>query len=168
MRFLLPGVLAFAVAALGACGGGSEKKPPPAVSAQQRGVLDTVDRLQVASRRGDGEQICTEIFTTKLARSVEAKSKTSCAKEVKQKLFSPQAEARARARRPVQRRPRRRDGHGADREGLDSEPRETCGSVADRRGQAGARALVVRISLPPVRALGHFGSGTRVPQLMGT
>ncbi len=51
MRFLLPGVLAFAVAALGACGGGSEKKPSPAVSAQQRGVLDTVDRLQVASRR---------------------------------------------------------------------------------------------------------------------
>ena len=92
MRFLLPGVLAFAVAALGACGGGSEKKPSPAVSAQQRGVLDTVDRLQVASRRGDGEQICTEIFTTELARSVEAKSKTSCAKEVKQKLFSPQAE----------------------------------------------------------------------------
>ncbi|MDQ3480072.1 MAG: hypothetical protein M3423_01860 [Actinomycetota bacterium] len=93
MRFLMPGLLAFAIAAtLGACGGGSEKKPSPAVSAQQRGVLDTVDRLQVASRRGDGEQICTVIFTTKLARSVEAKAKTSCAKEVKEKLFSPQTE----------------------------------------------------------------------------
>ncbi|MCA1707126.1 MAG: hypothetical protein LC808_29215 [Actinobacteria bacterium] len=93
MRFLLLGLLAFAIAAmLGACGGGSEKKPPPPVSAQQRGVLDTVDKLQAASRGGDGEQICTEIFTTKLARSVEAAARTSCAEEVKRKLFSPQAE----------------------------------------------------------------------------
>ncbi|MBA3370217.1 MAG: hypothetical protein H0T96_02000 [Thermoleophilaceae bacterium] len=93
MRVLMPGLLAFAIAAtLGACGSGSEKKAPPAVSAQQRGVLDTVDSLQAASRRGDGQQICTEIFTTRLARSIEAASKTTCAKEVKEKLFSRQAE----------------------------------------------------------------------------
>jgi hypothetical protein len=90
MRFLIAGLVT--IAAFAACGAGSEKKPSSTVSAQQRGVLDTVDALQAASRRGDGEQICTEIFTVQLARSVEAAAKTSCAKEVKEKLFSPQVE----------------------------------------------------------------------------
>ena len=39
--------------------------------------------LQAAGRDGDGDRICDQIFTPKLANSV------SCAKEVKKNLFSP-------------------------------------------------------------------------------
>jgi hypothetical protein len=49
-----------------------------------------VSDLQAASRDGDGARICNQIFTAKLADSVTSASKTgSCAKEVKQNLFSP-------------------------------------------------------------------------------
>ena len=46
--------------------------------------------LQAASRDGDGDRICDQIFTPKLADSVTSASKDgSCAKEVKKNLFSP-------------------------------------------------------------------------------
>jgi hypothetical protein len=93
LRFPTPGLLAIAIAAtLVACGGDSEQQPPAQVSAQQRGALETVDRLQTASRRGDGQEICTKIFTAELAQSIKKAAKTSCPKEVKRKLFSPDAE----------------------------------------------------------------------------
>jgi hypothetical protein len=87
-----------AVAALAGCGG-SDKDSPPAqkpqsatVSGSQRGILTTVDALQTASRKGDGRTICAELFTPQLVKSVEAAAKRSCAKEVRQRLFTPDAE----------------------------------------------------------------------------
>ena len=74
---------------LAACGGNSHKpETPPAVPAEQRGVLETIDNLQGAIKRGDGERVCGRIFTPALARSVEAASKAKCPKEVSRKLFT--------------------------------------------------------------------------------
>jgi hypothetical protein len=78
---------------LPACGGSSSKsEPPPAVPEEQRGVLATIDDLQGAIKRGDGEGICGRIFTPELARSVESASKTSCPKEVSRELFTDNAD----------------------------------------------------------------------------
>ena len=68
--------------------GGSEDK----ASADEQAVRKVMADLQTAAREGDGKQICTEIFTVKLAGSVRKASKSkSCAKEVKTKVFSPKA-----------------------------------------------------------------------------
>ena len=49
--------------------------------------------LQTASREGDGERICNQIFTPKLSNSVTRSSASgSCATEVKAKLFSAQTQ----------------------------------------------------------------------------
>lgn len=95
-RLLIVLVYLAAAAPLAACGG-SDKPPaeqasPATVSSDQRGVLDTIDALQAASRKGDGQAICRGIFTPELSRSVAAAAKRSCAGEVRSKLFSPQAE----------------------------------------------------------------------------
>src|SRR5215210_7256938 len=81
------------VAALAGCGGSSDEpssapKPSAAVSGEQRTILATVDALQVASRKGDGEGVCADLFTPALVKSVEASAKRSCAKEVRQRMFS--------------------------------------------------------------------------------
>jgi hypothetical protein len=86
-----------AVAALAGCGGSdkdtpSAQKSPQAVSGSERGILATVDALQTASRKGDGRMICGDLFTAQLVKSVEAASKRSCAKEVRKRLFTPDAE----------------------------------------------------------------------------
>jgi hypothetical protein len=78
-----------AVAAIAACGGSHRQPARPTVSGSERGVLETMDALQRASRAGDGQAICGGIFTARLVRSVEAAAKRSCAKEVRQRLFSP-------------------------------------------------------------------------------
>ncbi len=59
----------------------------PAVQAQERGIIDTVDALQTAARAGHGRQVCTTLFTLRLAQSIAGASKQSCAAEVKQNLF---------------------------------------------------------------------------------
>ena len=82
-------------ALLAGCGDDEPATPgqaSPSVSGGQRGVLETIDALQTASRKGDGETICGDIFTAKLVRSVEAAAKRSCAEEVREQLFSPKAE----------------------------------------------------------------------------
>lgn len=80
----------------GGCGGSedrsAQRQSKSTVSGDQRGVLQTIDALQIATRKGDGQAICGEIFTPELARSVEAASKHSCPHEVRQRLFSPRAE----------------------------------------------------------------------------
>ena len=86
-------VLLTAVAALAGCGGssdepGSTPQPSAAVRGDQRTILATVDALQVASRKGDGETVCAELFTPALVKSVEAAANRSCAREVRQRLFS--------------------------------------------------------------------------------
>lgn len=81
-------------AALTACGGSDEDaqtRPEGPVGGDQRGVLATIDALQTASRRGDGQKICNEIFTPQLARSVAKASDTSCPVEVGLNLFGPGA-----------------------------------------------------------------------------
>ena len=92
----LAGVLtaAVVVAALAGCGG--DNKPTGDTSTKsdnQTAVKQVMADLQAASRAGDGNRICTQIFTPKLADSVTKSSTTgSCAKEVKQKLFSRKAQ----------------------------------------------------------------------------
>ena len=87
-----------AVAALAGCGGSDDASTPPAqkpqaaVSGSERGILATVDALQTASRKGDGRRICADLFTPQLVRSVEAAAKRSCAREVRTRLFTPDAE----------------------------------------------------------------------------
>jgi hypothetical protein len=83
--------------AIGGCGGSdkdssADQKSTTAVSGDQRGILTTIDALQTASRKGDGAKVCQELFTSKLARSVEKSAKRSCASEVKTNLFAPDAE----------------------------------------------------------------------------
>ena len=87
-----------AVAALAGCGS-SDKDSTPAqkpqaavVSGSERGILTTVDALQTASRKGDGRAICGDLFTPQLVKSVEAAAERSCAKEVRKRLFTPDAE----------------------------------------------------------------------------
>jgi hypothetical protein len=91
MRTALPvvGVLLIA-SALPGCGGSDKTTSTAttvAVQAQQRGILDAVDALQTAARAGEGQRICTTLFTLRLARSIATSSKHSCAAEVKQNLF---------------------------------------------------------------------------------
>lgn len=88
--------LLLALVALPGCGGsdddkGSTSTAAPAVQGDQRAVLETIDELQIASRSGNGGRVCSEIFTKSLVRSIEASSKRSCAAEVREKLFTPDA-----------------------------------------------------------------------------
>jgi len=80
-----------AVAIVG-CGDSNDGGSGGNASADEQAVRKVMADLQTASREGDGKQICTEIFTVKLAGSVKKASKSkSCAKEVKTKVFSPKA-----------------------------------------------------------------------------
>lgn len=56
-------------------------------------VRQVLTDLESASREGDGERICNQIFTPKLANLVTSSSASgSCATEVKSKLFSADAQ----------------------------------------------------------------------------
>src|SRR5215210_5479402 len=97
LRAMTSVAVVIATAALAGCGGAdkpapSKQKPAQSVSNDERGVLATVDALQTASRKGDGQAICTDLFTPKLVKSVEAAAKRSCATEVRKNLFDPNAE----------------------------------------------------------------------------
>jgi hypothetical protein len=62
-------------------------------SSSEAAVKQVLTDLQTASREGDGERICNQIFTPKLSNLVTASSTSgSCATEVKSKLFSPDAQ----------------------------------------------------------------------------
>jgi hypothetical protein len=82
-------------AALTGCGGDSsdsKSSSPTPKSDDTAAVKQVMADLQTASQQGDGNRICTQIFTPKLADSVTKSAKTgSCAKEVKRNLFSPRA-----------------------------------------------------------------------------
>jgi hypothetical protein len=86
-----------ATVALSGCGGGSSGDKPAgdtsSKSDDSTAVKQVMSDLQEASRTGDGKRICAQIFTPKLADSVtQSAASGSCAKEVKKKLFSPEAE----------------------------------------------------------------------------
>ena len=79
-----------ATAAIAGCGGDSASDQ---TQSDEDAVRQVLTDLQKASRSGDGERICTQIFTPKLADSVtKSASSGSCAKEVKRKLFSPKTQ----------------------------------------------------------------------------
>ena len=79
-----------AAAAIAGCGGDSASDQK---QSDEDAVRQVLTDLQEASRSGDGERICTQIFTPKLADSVtKSASSGSCAKEVKRKLFSPKTQ----------------------------------------------------------------------------
>ncbi len=81
-----------AVAALQACGDsddGTDTRPKRTVGGDQREILETIDALQGASRRGEGRTICAELFTPELARSIKRASRRSCSAEVGKRLFGP-------------------------------------------------------------------------------
>jgi len=81
-------------AATGACGGSDEprERTQPVVQDEQRAVLGVVDELRAASRRGDAEAICSELFSRSLARSITRAAGRSCADEVRARFVSPDAE----------------------------------------------------------------------------
>lgn len=73
--------------ALSGCGGSAESDQK---NSDEKAVRQVMTDLQNASRAGDGERICSQIFTPKLADSVTKSAESgSCPKEVKSKLFSP-------------------------------------------------------------------------------
>jgi hypothetical protein len=96
----LAAVAAVAVAAaMAGCGGASSSDQKTTggdaatKASDSTAVAQVLSDLQSASRAGEGNRICTQIFTPKLADSVTASAASgSCAKEVKKKLFSPKAE----------------------------------------------------------------------------
>jgi hypothetical protein len=56
-------------------------------------VRQVLTDLETASREGDGQRICNQIFTPKLANLVTSSSASgSCATEVKSKLFAADAQ----------------------------------------------------------------------------
>jgi len=62
-------------------------------SSDESAVRQVLTDLETASREGDGERICNQIFTPKLANLVTSSSTSgSCATEVKSKLFAPDAQ----------------------------------------------------------------------------
>jgi hypothetical protein len=68
--------------------GGEEGGSSDAIAVRQ-----VLTDLESASREGDGERICNQIFTPKLANLVTSSSASgSCATEVKSKLFAPDAQ----------------------------------------------------------------------------
>jgi hypothetical protein len=80
-----------AVIAITGCGGSAAESGEADV-AEENAVRFVLADLQAASRDGDGDRICNEIFTPALADSVTSASHTgSCAKEVEEELFTPQA-----------------------------------------------------------------------------
>jgi hypothetical protein len=86
-----------AVAAFAGCGSPEQGAPAApnasqAITGSERGILATVDALQSASRKGDGRAVCVDLFTPQLVKSVEASAKRTCAKEVRRRMFAPDAE----------------------------------------------------------------------------
>jgi hypothetical protein len=79
----------FGALAVGGCGG-SDDHAADQRAGDETSVRKALSDLQAASVAGDGDRICTAIFTPKLAQSVKTSSKSgSCAEEVRRNLFSP-------------------------------------------------------------------------------
>jgi hypothetical protein len=81
------GILVVAVAAavflVGRSSGGD------GAGSDEAAVRQVLTDLQTASREGDGDRVCNQIFTPKLSNAVTKSSASgSCATEVKNKLFS--------------------------------------------------------------------------------
>ena len=92
MRHVLSMRLAAGLAALVFAGCGEDDKAPPASSPadDETAITGVLTQLQNASVAGDGEKICVDIFTEKLAETVAKSAESgSCEQEVEANLFSP-------------------------------------------------------------------------------
>ena len=81
-----------AAALLVGCGETDDAQQAPPASGEQRAILSTIDALQSASRQGDADKICNELFTEALAKAIRGASRRSCEKEVRATLTSPDAQ----------------------------------------------------------------------------
>ena len=90
LKLLVAAVTAAGV--LGGCGEPDDAQQAPPASGDQRAILSTIDALQSASRQGDADKICNEIFTETLAKSIRDASRRGCEKEVRATLTSPDAQ----------------------------------------------------------------------------
>ena len=73
---------------LAGCGGddAAEGKNAKNFSGDQKEVAQVIDDLAAASREGDVERICTEIFTPALAETIGKSTGTSCSALVEKQL----------------------------------------------------------------------------------
>ena len=78
-------VAVLCTALLAGCGGGDDSDKP------ETDINAVVAELQQSSREGDGETICTVLFTENLAISVKRASGQTCAKEVADNVTSDDA-----------------------------------------------------------------------------
>ncbi len=82
----------FAALLMVGCGGDSDSE-----GSDTEAVASVMASLDAASRAGDGDRICTQLFTPKLASSVSSSSTSGdCEREVKAKLFSPMRRSASR------------------------------------------------------------------------
>jgi len=84
-------LLSFAVllSAVAIAGCGSDDKSSPAAGdSDSDKVAAVIEDLGTSARDGDGDRICTELFTSNLRISVARASGTTCPKEVSANLFS--------------------------------------------------------------------------------
>ena len=77
---------ALAATVLAGCGGSDSS------SDDEGAVREVIAELTTASRAGDGDKICNELFSPLLKQSITDASKRPCAREVSEKLFSEKAE----------------------------------------------------------------------------
>jgi hypothetical protein len=74
--------LTMAVAVAG-CGPGGKKDSSGRFKGEARLVANTVEDLQSAGKRREGDRICTELLAASLVRSIRTASRRSCVKAVK-------------------------------------------------------------------------------------
>ena len=77
-------------ALVGACGGDDDGGG----SDDQVAVAAVVEELESASKEGDGQKICDELFTENLSISVQRASGTSCGEEVAENVAADDASYR--------------------------------------------------------------------------
>ena len=78
-----------ALALLGGCGGDDSNEDR--YDGEKARVAKVIDELSAAAREGDGQTICSELFTRNLAISVARASKQPCAAEVTENVFAEEA-----------------------------------------------------------------------------
>ncbi len=77
-----------ATVALAGCGSFAT----PTRSADVKAIHDLLGKLQAFSRSGDGQRICDELLTVRLAATIASSSRTgSCAKEIRLHTYTPEA-----------------------------------------------------------------------------
>ena len=92
MTIGLVGFLVVAVLVAAVLAGRNALSDDQGGGSDQGAVQQVLSDLQTASREGDGERICNQIFTPKLSTLVTNSSESgSCATEVRQNLFAQDA-----------------------------------------------------------------------------